>query len=314
MHYVVGDVHGCYTELMALIKKIEQQDYEAQFIFVGDWVDRGTSQMATLLWMLDNITETGKYQSVRGNHDQDAWDWYQTKYLPWRKWNTDCEKEKSMPPYSKYDFYEVVQNDFAHNMNLLEPIMEKLHTLPYNKLIEVETKNNVQIKYRIAHAWHESREDATNWQRIQANLYIRKFAIGNRENPDEIYVHGHTPTIVQDYYMCGDKKSERPGMISYRENAINVDGGCCFQKEIEQFPCMLCGICLETLEEFYCDSVENRLKLAAEYYYRRKPYKVGNKGLDVCVHDMVARNIRRYEKAEEDKYRKEILKRMGVTH
>lgn len=79
MNYVIGDVHGCYTELMALLRKIEQQDNDAQFIFVGDWVDRGTGQMATLLWMLDNISETGKYQSVRGNHDQDAWDWFRTK-------------------------------------------------------------------------------------------------------------------------------------------------------------------------------------------------------------------------------------------
>ena len=69
---------------------------------------------------------------------------------------------------------------------------------------------------------------------------------------------------------------------------------------------------METLEEFYCDTVENRLKLAAEYYYKRKPYKIGNKGLDVCIRDMAARNIRRYEKAEEDEYRKEILKRMGL--
>ena len=54
------------------------------------------------------------------------------------------------------------------------------------------------------------------------------------------------------------------------------------------------------------------MKLAAEYYYKRKPYKIGNKGLDVCIRDMAARNIRRYEKAEEDEYRKEILKRMGL--
>ena len=66
MHYVIGDVHGCYTELMALLDKIESQDAEAQIIFVGDWVDRGSEQKQVLDWMMEYITEDGKYQSVRG--------------------------------------------------------------------------------------------------------------------------------------------------------------------------------------------------------------------------------------------------------
>ena len=40
MHYAIGDVHGSYEELMTLLNKIESQDTDAQFIFVGDWVDR----------------------------------------------------------------------------------------------------------------------------------------------------------------------------------------------------------------------------------------------------------------------------------
>ena len=76
MHYVIGDVHGCYTELMSLLDKIESQDAEAQIIFVGDWVDRGSEQKQVLDWMMEHITEDGKYQSVRGNHDEEAWEWY----------------------------------------------------------------------------------------------------------------------------------------------------------------------------------------------------------------------------------------------
>lgn len=46
-------------------------------------------------------------------------------------------------------------------------------------------------------------------------------------------------------------------MIAYRENSINLDGGCCFSKRFE-YPCMLCAICLENLEEIYPDTLENR--------------------------------------------------------
>ena len=76
MHYVVGDVHGCYDELIALINRIESKDDDAHIIFVGDWVDRGPKVYETLMWMKDHITIDGKYQSVMGNHDYDALQWF----------------------------------------------------------------------------------------------------------------------------------------------------------------------------------------------------------------------------------------------
>ena len=60
MHYVIGDVHGCYDEMMTLIKKIESMDSEAQICFVGDFIDRGPKVWETLCWAMDNITEKGK--------------------------------------------------------------------------------------------------------------------------------------------------------------------------------------------------------------------------------------------------------------
>ncbi len=76
MHYVIGDVHGCYKELKLLINKIESRDTDAIIYFVGDWVDRGPQVADVMQWVVDNITTDGKYRSVRGNHDQEAMDWY----------------------------------------------------------------------------------------------------------------------------------------------------------------------------------------------------------------------------------------------
>ena len=32
------------------------------------------------------------------------------EYEPWRKWNPECEKD------SNYNFYEVVQNEYKHDL------------------------------------------------------------------------------------------------------------------------------------------------------------------------------------------------------
>ena len=76
MHYVIGDVHGCYDEMMAMIQNIEKEDKDAVFYFTGDFVDRGTKVVETLNWMLENISNDGKYQSVKGNNEDMLINWY----------------------------------------------------------------------------------------------------------------------------------------------------------------------------------------------------------------------------------------------
>ena len=82
MHYVIGDIHGCYQDMMALLNKIESQDQDAQIIFVGDFIDRGPDVDKVLDWCLENITLDGKYKAVRGNHEQMAIEWYK-EFMDW---------------------------------------------------------------------------------------------------------------------------------------------------------------------------------------------------------------------------------------
>ena len=70
MHYVIGDVHGCYDELMRLLQKIEEKDNDAIIYFVGDLIDRGPKVWEVLNWAMEHITPDGKYRSVRGNHEE----------------------------------------------------------------------------------------------------------------------------------------------------------------------------------------------------------------------------------------------------
>ena len=64
MHYVIGDIHGCYQDMIALLNKIESQDQDAQIIFVGDFIDRGPDVDKVLDWSLENITLDGKYEEI----------------------------------------------------------------------------------------------------------------------------------------------------------------------------------------------------------------------------------------------------------
>ncbi|MBK2124146.1 symmetrical bis(5'-nucleosyl)-tetraphosphatase [Fangia hongkongensis] len=64
--YVIGDIQGCYDELMELLDKISFSVTEDKLIFVGDLVNRGPKSLEVLRF----IKSLGKSAKVvLGNHD-----------------------------------------------------------------------------------------------------------------------------------------------------------------------------------------------------------------------------------------------------
>lgn len=245
MHYAIGDVHGCFDELNRLMKKINERDDDAIFIFVGDIIDRGPKVWETLQWFMKKITDDGKYQCLRGNHEQMIIDWYFKEYLYWEK------KNFGIIPHTKYDFYKVlIENECTEKEKVYE-IVRFFESLPCRKEININI-NGKEIKYSIVHAGDSFDESLTEEDREYINLNLRDNGL---HNTDTVVVHGHTPTVSRYYH------NDRPGLIGYRLNDICIDGGCCFGEMFNKYPTMLCAICLETLEEFYSDSILERMRL-----------------------------------------------------
>jgi protein phosphatase len=75
---IIGDVHGCFTELVALLRELGWQVSEEestarhpegrQAVFLGDLVDRGPAVPSVLRLVL-SMTESGAAMCVPGNHD-----------------------------------------------------------------------------------------------------------------------------------------------------------------------------------------------------------------------------------------------------
>ncbi len=248
MHYVIGDVHGCFKEMTDLLKKIEKKDSEAEIIFVGDFIDRGSAVWDVLLWAMDHITEDGKYQSVVGNHEDMVIEWYEKQFLPW--WEAGGFQSRSRMPETYFDFSKWLDAVDCLTPGKLERIILFFKSLPFEKKIAVSG-----IDYRIVHGWYADKEPDYGKRR-----YLSIWTRHNSGNTvtNEVIIHGHTPTIAPNYALPGT----RPGLIGYEKNAINVDGGCCFGGQIS-YPCMLCAICLETLEEIYPYTLEERFRMLA---------------------------------------------------
>lgn len=65
-HYAIGDLHGCYDELMALLAKIHFEHGKDTLWLVGDIVNRGPQSWSCLQFVRQHESSV---QMVLGNHD-----------------------------------------------------------------------------------------------------------------------------------------------------------------------------------------------------------------------------------------------------
>lgn len=255
MHYAIGDVHGCFHELMKLIKKIEREDKNAEFILIGDVIDRGPDTPAVLDWCMQHITPNGKYQMLMGNHELMFMEWCSREWFPY------CEGKKDSYEHAHYHTDE----DLKRTGNLTEQKVREIflffRRLPIVKEKEVISPDGKQ-KVVLAHAWAKkeemdqlrsgSKRPKEFWKTFLLDCAgIEKNAAYDPEG-SEILIHGHTPTTNTAVYENGGV----PGRIVYRKHAVNIDCGLSHGSENYDIPANLAAICLENLKEYYACTLE----------------------------------------------------------
>lgn len=82
--WVVGDLHGCYTNLMNRLDAVGFDPAQDLLVSVGDLIDRGTENVECL-----DLINQPWFLAVRGNHEQMMLDaiaaGYGGKEIHWRQ-------------------------------------------------------------------------------------------------------------------------------------------------------------------------------------------------------------------------------------
>jgi serine/threonine protein phosphatase 1 len=65
MRWIIGDIHGMRCPLEKLLARVKREDGAAQFLFVGDYVNRGPDSKG----VIDLLLSMPDIRCIRGNHD-----------------------------------------------------------------------------------------------------------------------------------------------------------------------------------------------------------------------------------------------------
>ena len=67
--FAVGDIHGCYEKLCALMDKIPLNMNQDQLLFIGDYIDRGPGSIEVLDYLIDLKKRLPGIIFLKGNHE-----------------------------------------------------------------------------------------------------------------------------------------------------------------------------------------------------------------------------------------------------
>lgn len=259
MHYVIGDVHGCYDALMLLLGKLNLTA-EDIVTFVGDFVDREPSQEQydnLVSWFMENITDDGPFRSVIGNHDYDYYNLMK----------------------SFEDGFGLVAEIFPEDRQHLElhkAFASKLGRRPLFYEYEIHGIRNI-----VTHSWVVDRKhqpyfigkETDGGYDMEGSVWDRHWSLCY-DPKDVRVIHGHT-IVVSRRVNNPDKCHNIANRIFKQGNNINIDCGC-FMGLANRGN--LAAFCLEDDRAIYAysdeDVVEECRRLAALSKGKLRDYEI----------------------------------------
>jgi predicted phosphodiesterase len=239
--YVIADIHGCYSEFMTMLKKIEFDPSKDELIIAGDIIDRGPESYEMLRYM---ESDPKSVSFILGNHDYDFICYCRgIRHIIYSGFWQDLEDIYDCSLYNKYipDKYGTVRYLLKKYKDLtikdFEVWQQKFRQMPYFIEKTVNGKN-----YIIVHGGFITKE---NYNRIGFTLYkdydlenIEMFYIWSRwyENmqyggkPDTTIVFGHTPTVFPKEGFFNDGNVWTYTRQKDNCRFINIDCGLVYKK------------------------------------------------------------------------------------
>ena len=193
--FIIGDIHGCYKTLVALVEEEIKLCETDTLYFLGDYIGKGPDSKNVVKYILSKKKSGYQIRCLMGNHEKMLIDSMKSDKLHYKwLWNGGSECLRSFDVYRAKEIKKKYLKFFAE----LEYFIE------LDDFILVHGGLNFNIENPLLD------KNSMLWSR---NINIDKRKIGGKR-----LIVGHTPVKF--------KKIKR----SLDENIIKLDGGCVYSK------------------------------------------------------------------------------------
>lgn len=191
-YFAVGDVHGCFEELEALIERLPL-DSNSVLVFLGDYVDRGPESKSVIDFIIE-LKKKHRVVALKGNHEAMFLDFIHHPESSGAALFVLNGGSSTLASYSQKEGHFEIP---ASHIEFLE------QCLPY-----YETEDfffvHAGVRNRPLREVHLEKEDTLLW--------IRDAFLKSEYDWGKVIVHGHSPM----------------NEVTIMPNKINVDTGCVF--------------------------------------------------------------------------------------
>lgn len=247
--WIIGDIHGCFETLMALIQKLPQGTKSEDIMYCGDMIDRGPDTRS----VINYIRESGS-QVVKGNHEdmmcgsiEDMADWGAPLWnSDWVANGGDVYLDEYKSADGKID-NEALQADYEWLLSLPVVIVDSIKDDKGRNLVVSHATSTATLDQYI-HAMNMVvdgvNEDVTEHMMIDFKHQVSNLEmimIWDRKVPrfsctKYFNVFGHTP--IDNFAFKNDGSDKVDGclteefiVVDKERGYANIDSGCCYNKK-----------------------------------------------------------------------------------
>jgi serine/threonine protein phosphatase 1 len=200
--FVIADIHGCYKSLKALIIDQIKPTHEDQFIFLGDYIDRGPDSKSVINYLIQLNNEYKNTVFLRGNHEQMFID-AQTSMQAHNQW-VRAGGEEVLVSYG-------LKNSDTIPFHVKDFILNTTYYHQTSKHIFVHAGLNNFATFP--------------FKDYNAMMWIREFEVTPDLTGGRILIHGHTPTALEEIQLQISNAT--------KQYVICLDNGCVFKGKRE---------------------------------------------------------------------------------
>lgn len=222
---IFGDIHGCYTVLQSAISSWQSEDNQSKsisemiekdpttlYVFVGDYIDRGIENWATMKELM-KVVQLPNAILLEGNHD----------IYPY-KWAIGEPKTQSKSPYFlKATLPELLkgwqdeglgdQKEFAKEMKRFYKKLRQAYAFKFNGQKYLVTHGGLTSVPKLAYvSSKELIKGVGDYETDVGKIYDDNYLLGNCQ--DFIQLHGHRGVTSGQYSYCLESEIEFGGFLS----------------------------------------------------------------------------------------------------